>query len=109
MRATASASIRVNCRIAKDCHGCPRPLITNIDANREGIKNCVRDGAHGWWVIEKTIDVAVRRRLKATCTSWFRPGVDRLLSLRTPKRDRTWNSYWQARRSRTSWIAALAP
>jgi hypothetical protein len=58
--------------------------------------------------IEKTIDIAVGRRLKAKGTSWYRPGAHRLLSLRTLKQDRTWNRYWQARRSRTPLITALA-
>jgi hypothetical protein len=83
-------------------------LITYVDANREGIHNYVRYGAQGSGAIEKTMDVAVGRRLKAKGTSWFRPGAHRLLSLRILKQDRTWNRYWQARRSRTSLLAALA-
>ena len=83
-------------------------LITYVDANREGIENYVRYGAQGSGAIEKTMDVAVGRRLKAKGTSWFRPGAHRLLSLRILKQDRTWDRYWQARRSRTSLLAALA-
>jgi hypothetical protein len=83
-------------------------LITYVDANREGIHNYVRYGAQGSGAIEKTMDVAVGRRLKAKGTSWFRPGAHRLLSLRILKQDRTWDRYWQARRSRTSLLAALA-
>jgi hypothetical protein len=56
-------------------------LITYVDANREGIHNYVRYGAQGSGAIEKTMDVAVGRRLKAKGTSWFRPGAHRLLSL----------------------------
>ena len=43
---------------------------------------------------------------------WATSGDDaerhRLLSLRVFKQDRTWDRYWQARRSRTSVLAALA-
>jgi hypothetical protein len=83
-------------------------LIPYVDANREGIENYARHGPQGSGAIEKTIDVAVGRRLKAKGTSWYRPGAHRLLSLRTLKQDRTWNRYWQARRSRTPLLAALA-
>ena len=78
------------------------------DANREGIENYLGHGPQGSGAIEKTIDVAVGRRLKAKGTSWYRPGAHRLLSLRTLKQDRTWTRCGQARRSRTSLLAALA-
>jgi len=83
-------------------------LITYVDANREGIENYARHGPQGSGAIEKTIDVAVGRRLKAKGTSWFRPGAHRLLSLRILKHNRTWNRYWAARRCRTSLLAAMA-
>ena len=79
-----------------------------VAAHREGIENYLRHGPQGSGAIEKTIDVAVGRRLKAKGTSWYRPGAHRLLSLRTLKQDRTWNRYRQARRSRTPLLAALA-
>lgn len=79
-----------------------------MDANWEGIENYARHGPQGSGAIEKAMDVAVGRRLKAKGTSWFRPGAHRLLSLRILKQEHTWNHYWQARRSRTSLITALA-
>ena len=43
------------------------------DANREGIENYLGHGPQGSGAIEKTIEVAVGRRLKAKGTSWYRP------------------------------------
>jgi hypothetical protein len=60
-------------------------LIPYVDANREGIENYRRRGPQGSVAIEKTIDIAVGRRLKAKGTSWYRPGAHRLRSLRTLK------------------------
>lgn len=82
-------------------------LIAYVDANREGIENYARHGPQGSGAIEKTIDIAVGRRLKAKGTSWFRPGAHRLLSLRILRQNRTWDRYWAARRSRTPILAAL--
>jgi hypothetical protein len=64
-------------------------LIPYVDANREGIENYARYGPQGSGAIEKAMDVAVGRRLKAKGTSWFRPGAHRLLSLRILKQERT--------------------
>lgn len=83
-------------------------LITYVDANREGIENYARHGTEGSGAVERTIDVAVGRRLKAKGTSWFRPGARRLITLRILKQNRTWNPYRGARRSRTPLLAALA-
>ena len=82
-------------------------LITYVDANRDGIENYARHGTQGSGAIEKTIDVAVGRRLKAKGTSWLRPGAHRLLTLRILKQNRSWHRYWAARRSRTPLLAAL--
>ena len=60
-----------------------------MDANREGIESHARHGAQGSGAIQKTMDVAIGRRLKAKGTSWFRPGAHRLLRLRILKQERT--------------------
>jgi Uncharacterised protein family (UPF0236) len=83
-------------------------LITYVDHNREGISNYTRHGPQASGAIEKTMDVAVGRRLKAKGTSWYRRGAHHLLTLRMLKQNATWNRYWAARRSRTSLIAAMA-
>jgi hypothetical protein len=66
--------------------------IGSCHTNREagaagGAAGCLQGQGSG--AIEKTIDVAVGRPVKAKGTSWYRPGAHRLLSLRTPKQDRT--------------------
>lgn len=84
-------------------------LLLYVDANREGIRTTPataprarghrEDRRRGVWPPPQG---------QAKGTSWYRPGVHRLLSLRTLKQDRTWNRYWQVRRSRTPLLTALA-
>jgi Uncharacterised protein family (UPF0236) len=83
-------------------------LITYVDHNREGIHNYDLHGPQASGAIEKTMDIAVGRRLKAKGTSWYRRGAHHHLTLRMLKQNATWNRYWAARRSRTSISAALA-
>ena len=83
-------------------------VITYIDNNRDGIHNYAKHGGQGSGAIEKTIDIAIGRRLKNKGMSWYRAGADHILALRTLKQNRTWSPYWAARRSRTSLLEALA-
>ncbi len=83
-------------------------VITYIDNNRDGIQNYAKHGGQGSGAIEKTIDIAIGRRLKNKGMSWYRAGAHHVLVLRTLRQNRTWNHYWAARRSRTSLLEALA-
>ena len=72
-------------------------VMTYVRGNLDWIANIAKVQGYGTRPVEKTVDIAVARRLKKRGMSWYRGGANPLIKLRLLKLNGDWDAYWQDR------------
>jgi hypothetical protein len=70
--------------------------------NQDWIENILKVQGYGSGPVEKTVDIAVSRRLKRR---WYRRFANPLLRLRVLKLNGEWDTYWAERRQELAYAA----